>query len=125
MKRRNLYFAFILALIISTFAVAQPRSGERGMRGEAQLKQLQEKIGLTEEQMVKVKAIMQKAREEARAEFENSDGDREAMREKMMKRSEQTDEEIMKLLTKEQKKKYMEYRKERQKEMQERMRERQ
>jgi len=125
MKRRILFIVLILSLILSSAVLAQPRSGERGGRGEAQLKQLQEKVGLSDEQMVKVKEIMQNAREEARAEFENSDGDREMMREKMMKRSEKTDEEIAKLLTKEQKKKFEEYRKERQKERQERMRERQ
>lgn len=121
---------YLLAGIIFflAVAVAQPRTGERGgrgERGEAQLKQIKEKVGLTEEQETKIRAIMQKAREEMRAEFDNSDGDREAMRDRMIRRTEKTDTEIMMVLTKEQKKKYEQYKKERQKSMQERMRERQ
>jgi len=126
MKSRNLFFLLIIALIFSIGATAQPRMGERGEnRSEAQLKRIKEKVGLTDEQTAKVKEIMQKAREEARAEFENNDGDRESMREIMKKRMEKTDAEILKLLTKTQKPKYEEYKKERQQEMQERMRERQ
>jgi Spy/CpxP family protein refolding chaperone len=112
-----------LAIILVLGSFAQPRNGEGRM--EAQLKRLQEKVGLTDEQTVKVKEILQKSREEARKAFENGDGDRESMREMMMKSRERTDAEIMKLLTKEQKPKFEALRKEQQKEMQERMRERQ
>ena len=120
------YLLFILSVVFTISAIAQPRSGDRGeSRAEAQLKRIKEKVQLTDSQAVKVKAIIQKAREEARAEFENSDGDRDAMQERMAKRMEKTDAEISKLLTKEQKPKYEEYKKERQKEMEERMRERQ
>lgn len=112
-----------ISAILSVVTVAQPRNGEG--RAEAQLKRLQEKVGLTEEQAVKVKEILQKGREEARKAFENGDGDRESMREMMMKSRERSDAEIMKLLTKEQKPKFEAFRKEQQKEMQERMRERQ
>ena len=126
MRLKSLSLIVFAAFTISAIAVAQPRSGDRGeSRAEAQLKRIKDKVQLTDSQAVKVKAIMQKAREEARAEFENSDGDRDAMREKMMKRMEKTDAEISKLLTKEQQPKYEEYKKERQKEMQDRMRERQ
>jgi Spy/CpxP family protein refolding chaperone len=126
MRLKSLSLMLFIVFTISAVVIAQPRSGDRGeSRAEAQLKRIKEKVQLTDSQAVKVKAIMQKAREEARAEFENSDGDRDAMRENMMKRMEKTDAEILKLLTKEQKPKYEEYKKERQKEMEERMRERQ
>lgn len=126
MKSRKLFAIIVLAAIFTFAAVAQPRMGERGEnRGEAQVKRIKEKVGLTDEQAAKIKEILQKSREEARAEFENSDGDRESMRESMKKRTEKTDAEIVKILTKVQKPKYEEYKKERQKEMQERMRERQ
>ena len=122
MKARTLLILLIISLVIAAVSIAQPRGGERG---EAQLKRIKEKVGLTEEQTTKVKEIMQKAREEARQEFEDNGGDRESMREMIMKRMEKADAEILKLLTKEQKPKYEEYKKERQKEIQERMRERQ
>ncbi|MEI7906042.1 MAG: hypothetical protein WCI84_01660 [Bacteroidota bacterium] len=126
MKFRTLCMVAVLALTFSFGVVAQPRMGERGeKRGEAQVKRIKEKVGLTDEQTAKVKDILQKSREEARAEFENSDGDRDAMRESMKKRMEKTDADIVKLLTKVQKPKYEEYKKERQQEMQERMKERQ
>lgn len=124
MNYRSLCIVMILTFIVSFGVIAQPRMGG-GDRAEAQLKRIKEKVGLTDEQTAKIKVIIQKAREEARAEFENSDGDRDTMREKMMKRTEKTDAEISKLLTKEQKPKYEEYKKEREKERQERMRERQ
>ena len=123
MTVHRLFFVVIMAAIFSIVLIAQPRNGEG--RTEAQIKRLQEKVGLTAEQTVKVKAILQKAREEARQAFENGDGDREAMREMMMKSREKTDAEIVKLLTKEQTPKFEALRKEQQKEMQERMRERQ
>lgn len=123
MTVHRMFFVIVLTIMITAGVLAQPRNGEG--RAEAQIKRLQEKVGLTDEQTVKVKAILQKAREEARKAFENGDGDREAMREMMMKSREKTDAEIMKLLTKEQKPKFEALRKEQQKEMQERMRERQ
>ncbi|MFA5834482.1 MAG: hypothetical protein WDA22_13475 [Bacteroidota bacterium] len=124
MKSRKLFLMVILAAAVLTCAIAQPRMG-RGDRTEAQLKRIIEKVGLSTEQSIKVKEVILKAREEARAEFDKNDGDRESMREIMKKRTEKTDAEILKLLTKEQKPKYEEYKKERQKEMEERMRERQ
>jgi hypothetical protein len=123
MTVHRLFFVVFMTAIFSLILTAQPRNGEG--RTEAQIKRLQEKVGLTAEQTVKVKEILQKAREEARQAFENGDGDREAMREMMMKSREKSDAEIMKLLTKEQKPKFEALRKEQQKEMQERMRERQ
>ena len=112
-------------LLFTSFVAAQPRMGDRGGREEAQMKRLKEKVGLTDDQIVKVKEILKKVREETRADFEHGDGDREARRSAMMKRTEKSDAEIMKLLSKDQKIKYEEFKKERQKEMEERRRERQ
>lgn len=123
MIKQRIFLVAFLTLILTVVSLAQPRNGEG--RTEAQIKRLQEKVGLTDAQTVKVKEILQKARDEARKAFENGDGDRESMREMMMKSREKSDAEIMKLLTKEQKPKFEALRKEQQKEMQERMRERQ
>lgn len=123
MIKQRIFLVAFLTLILTVVSLAQPRNGEG--RTEAQIKRLQEKVGLTDAQTVKIKEILQKARDEARKAFENGDGDRESMREMMMKSREKSDAEIMKLLTKEQKPKFEALRKEQQKEMQERMRERQ
>ncbi|HAP35383.1 MAG TPA: hypothetical protein DCQ28_05380 [Bacteroidetes bacterium] len=121
MNYRYLLLVLITVVCFSLIAISQPR----GNRVEMQLKRITEKVELTKEQTVKVKDLLQKAQDEIRAQFENSDGDREARREAMVKQMEKTDAEIIKLLTKKQKPKYDEYKKERRKEMQERMRERQ
>ncbi len=121
MNYRNLLMVLAAVAFISLNAFSQPR----GNRVEMQLKKIQEKVVLTNEQTVKVKSLLEKAQDEIRAQFENSDGDRQARREALMKQMEKTDSSIVKILTKEQKPKYDEYKKERQKEMQDRMRERQ
>jgi Spy/CpxP family protein refolding chaperone len=115
----------ISVLILSGSMPAQPQRGERGARDEMQVQRMKEKVGLTDDQALKIKAILKRSREEAQAEFGNSDGDRDARRAAMMKRGEKNDAEIMKLLTKEQQKKYEELKKERRKEMEERRRDRQ
>lgn len=124
MQFRRLLLVMIIFMIFTAAAGAQPRMGDRAGREEEQLKRMKEKIGLTDDQVEKVKAIMKKVREEAQADFENGDGDRQARREAMMKRIEKSDNEIMKLLTKEQKKQYEELKKERRKEMEQRRRDR-
>jgi Spy/CpxP family protein refolding chaperone len=123
MQFRDMAFALIISFFLASGVVAQER-GSRGEREEQQMKQLKEKVGISDEQAVKIKEIMKKARDDARAEFEKGDGDREARREIMMKHAEKSDAEIMKLLTKEQKAKYETLKKERQKEMKERRRDR-
>lgn len=121
MNRNYLVFVLIAVFCVTFTAISQPR----GNRVEIQLKKIQEKVTLTKEQTEKVKELLQKSQDEIRAQFENSDGDRQARREAMMKQMGKTDSAIVKLLTKEQKPKYEEYKTERRKEMEERMRERQ
>jgi Spy/CpxP family protein refolding chaperone len=124
MQYRTMLCTLIISILFSSAVLAQPRSGERGNREEMQIKRLKEKVGITDDQAAKIKEIMKKAREDARAGMENGDGDREARREAMKKQMEKSDAEIMKLLTKEQKVKYEELKKERQKEMEQRRRDR-
>lgn len=124
MFQRLVFTLFTCMLVFSGIMQAQPQRGERGARDEMQVQRMKEKVGLTDDQAAKVTAILKKSREEAQAEFEKSDVDRETRRGAMMKRAEKNDGEIMKLLTKDQKVKYEELKKERRKEMEERRRDR-
>lgn len=124
MKLNRLLFIVLSALVVLSLSTAQPRRD----RVEMQLQRIKEKVGLTEEQTVKVKEIMQRAQNEMRAQFDQSeknDGDLQARRKAMAERMEKTDAKILTLLTGKQKQQYEEYKNQRQKEMQERMRERQ
>jgi hypothetical protein len=58
MTVHRMFFVVVLTIMITAGVLAQPRNGEG--RAEAQIKRLQEKVGLTDEQTVKVKAILQK-----------------------------------------------------------------
>jgi len=114
----------LMMMLFVSSGFAQP--GDRGEnRLEQTMTRIKEKVGLTDEQAVKVREIMKKAQEAMRAEFENSDGDREAMRAAMTKHMSKADSDIEKILTKAQKPKFEEYKKERQKEREQRMKERQ
>lgn len=124
MNLRTMFIFLLLFAVSAVTAIAQPRQGERGNREDAQTQRMKERLGLTDDQAAKVKAILKKSREEMQAEFGNNDGDREARRDAMMKRAEKNDAEIVKLLTKEQKVKYEEMKKERKKQMEERRRDR-
>lgn len=124
MKQRIVFMIFTLLAISAVSVLAQPRTGERGNREDMQTERMKERLGLSDDQAAKVKAILKKSREEMQAEFGSNDGDREARRDAMMKRGEKNDAEIAKLLTKEQKVKYEEMKKERKKQMEERRRER-
>ncbi len=120
----RLLTAFVNILImLSSIAGAQPKGGDE--RAEEQLKRMKVVVGLSADQVSKVRNIMKKSREEARRDFEKNAENRVSGRELMMKIVEKTDAEIMKLLTKQQQLRYEEYKKERQKDMQDRMRERQ
>lgn len=124
MQFRTTFVLLIGFILVTALAPAQQRMGDRGGRDEEQVKRMKEKIGLTDDQAAKVKEILKKAREEARAAFEQNNSDRDTRRNAMLKRVEKSDAEIMTLLTKEQKIKFEDFKKERQKEMQERRRDR-
>jgi protein CpxP len=112
-----------LMLGIAGFAQAQ-QGGGRGMmmKPEERVKQLDEKLKLSEEQKTKLTAVfteqaesMKKMREEMQG------GDRDAMREKIQKFRAENDVKVSAILTDDQKKTYEVWQKEQRAEMQKRM----
>ncbi len=112
-----------LMLGIAGFAQAQ-QGGGRGMmmKPEERVKQLDEKLKLSDDQKTKLTAVfteqseaMKKMREEAQG------GDREAMREKIKKFRAENDVKVAAVLNDEQKKTYEAWQKEQRAEMQKRM----
>ena len=112
-----------LMLGIAGFAQAQ-QGGGRGMmmKPEERVKQLDEKLKLSDDQKTKLTAVfieqseaMKKMREEAQG------GDREAMREKIQKFRAENDVKVAAVLNDEQKKTYEAWQKEQRAEMQKRM----
>ena len=112
-----------LMLGIAGFAQAQ-QGGGRGMmmKPEERVKQLDEKLKLSDDQKTKLTAVfteqseaMKKMRQEAQG------GDREAMREKIKKFRAENDVKVAAVLNDEQKKTYEAWQKEQRAEMQKRM----
>lgn len=112
-----------LMLGIAGFAQAQ-QGGGRGMmmKPEERVKQLDEKLKLSDDQKTKLTAVfteqadtMKKLREEGQG------GDREAMREKVQKLRADNDIKVSAVLTDDQKKTYEAWQKEQRAEMQKRM----
>lgn len=108
MKKLMMICGLLFATV--TFASAQ-QGGQRRMMAtpEERVKQLDEKVKLTDDQKTKATAVytaaadeMKKAREEAQA----GGGDMSAIREKMMKMSADTDTKINAILTDAQKTTY-------------------
>jgi len=105
-----------LMLGIAGFANAQQQGGGQGrmmMKPEDRVKQLDEKLKLSDDQKTKLTAVyteqaetMKKMREEMK------DGDRDAMREKMQKMRADTDAKVTAVLTDDQKKTYQDWQKE-------------
>lgn len=102
----------ICGLLFATvgFANAQ-QGGQRRMMAtpEERVKQLDEKVKLTDEQKTKATAVYTAAADEmkkAREEAQGGGGDMTAIREKMMKMTADTDTKITALLTEDQKKTY-------------------
>ena len=112
-----------LMLGIAGFAQAQ-QGGGRGMmmKPEERVKQLDEKLKLSDDQKTKLTSVfteqaesMKKMREEMQG------GDRDAMREKIQKFRADGDAKVSAVLTDEQKKTYEAWQKEQRAEMQKRM----
>jgi len=112
-----------LMLGIAGFAQAQ-QGGGRGMmmKPEERVKQLDEKLKLSDDQKTKLTAVfteqaesMKKMREEMQG------GDRDAMREKIQKFRAENDVKVSAILTDDQKKTYEVWQKEQRAEMQKRM----
>ncbi|MDD8017264.1 MAG: hypothetical protein PHP42_02705 [Bacteroidota bacterium] len=116
---KSLYTKILFGILfLLGISVAQQQQ-----RSEQMVQRLKDSLSLSDQQVTKIKVILDKQREEGRKDWEAHQGDRDAMRSAMMKRMEKSDVEIEKLLTKEQKKKYEEIKKHRREMMQERMKE--
>jgi len=124
-----------LLFSIVAFAQAQPGQGRQGggpggrmgMNPEARVKQLDEKLKLSDDQKTKLTSIFteqadaqKKMREEAQG-----GGDRQAMMEKMQKMRAELETKVAGVLTEDQKKTYKVMLDEQKAEMEKRMRERQ
>jgi len=113
-----------LMLGIAGFANAQQQGGGQGrmmMKPEDRVKQLDEKLKLSDDQKTKLTAVfteqaetMKKMREEMQG------GDRDAMREKMQKMRADNDAKVNAVLTDDQKKTYETWQKEQRAEMEKR-----
>jgi hypothetical protein len=106
---------FALAFGMVSFASAQQRAGNRQGGGrmqansEERVKQLDDKLKLSEEQKVKAQIVYAEAIElqkKMREEMMAGGGDRQAMMEKMQKMNADVDSKINVFLTDEQKKAY-------------------
>lgn len=99
-----------LLFSVVTFAQAQ-QGGQRRMMAtpEERVKQLDEKVKLTDDQKTKATAVYTEALEaqkKMREEMQGGGGDRQAMMEKMQKMTAETDSKINAFLTEDQKKAY-------------------
>ncbi|MCJ0742557.1 hypothetical protein [Pedobacter montanisoli] len=129
MKKLLLICTFIFGVI--AFANAQQGGGRMGgnmgrMDPEARVKQLDEKLKLSDDQKTKVLAIFKdqgEAQKKMMEEAQNG-GDRSAMREKMQKMREEYDAKLNGVLNEDQKKAYKAWQDEQRAEMQKRMQER-
>ncbi|MEE1944954.1 hypothetical protein VRU48_07545 [Pedobacter sp. KR3-3] len=103
-----------LLFSVVTFAQAQQGGGQGGQRRmmatpEDRVKQLDEKVKLTDDQKTKATAVYTEAAEaqkKMREEMQGGGGDRQAMMEKMQKMTAETDTKINAFLTEDQKKAY-------------------
>jgi len=128
MKKLMMICALLFSVV--TFANAQQGGGQgRGgmmMKPEDRVKQLDEKLKLSDDQKTKLTTVfteqadaMKKMREEGQG------GDRAAMREKMQKMRADNDVKVNAVLTEDQQKTYKTWQDEQRAEMQKRMQERQ
>jgi hypothetical protein len=116
-----------LILGIAGFANAQQQGGGRGqgrmmMKPEDRVKQLDEKLKLSDDQKTKLTAVFtEQAESMKKMRDEMQNGDRDAMREKMQKMRADNDAKVTAVLTEDQKKTYEAWQKEQRAEMQKRM----
>ena len=103
----NLMLFFLLII----FSCSQEQG--RRFSPEEQIKDLKEKLELTEEQTEKVKTIIEEQSKEMAELRENFEGERFEMRDAMMEIRDETNQEIDLILTDEQQKEYEKIREER------------
>jgi len=80
---------------------------------DERLAQMTEQLQLTEEQVAKVRPILEKQDRQRQELFQTSGGDRETMRAEMRKLIEEGDQELSGVLTEQQMKKHVEQRQQR------------
>ncbi len=125
----------ICGLLFSMIAFAQAQPGQgrpagglggrMGMNPEARVKQLDEKLKLSDDQKTKLTAIFTDQADAQKKLREESIGDRQAMMEKMQKQRAELETKITAVLTEDQKKTYKAMLDEQRAEMEKRMKERQ
>lgn len=103
-----LFLSFVLMISISCSQDRAPRFSI-----EDQVKDLKQKLELTDEQTDQIKNILEEQREQMEKLRENADGDRSQMRDLFMQVREETDTKIKEILNDEQKEKYDEIQEER------------
>ena len=91
------------------FLSAVTLMAQRNFDVKERLNTLKEKLELNEEQVSKIKDVLEETREEMGELFEDRSGDRAEMREKMTEIRKKSNEEIESLLTEDQLKKYRKY----------------
>jgi Spy/CpxP family protein refolding chaperone len=91
-----------------------------GDRVERRVMMLKDKLNLSDDQVTKVRTILQDEQKQAMSDREKPKGDRETMRKAMMDRRKATDDKIMTVLTADQKKEYSKTEDEFRKQMQQR-----
>lgn len=116
----------ICGLLFGMVAFAQAQQGRMGMNPEERVKQLDEKLKLSDEQKTKLTAIFtEQADAQKKMREENQGGDRQAMMEKMQKSRAELETKVTAVLNDEQKKTYKAMLDEQKAEMDKRMKERQ
>jgi len=129
MKKLMMICALLFSVI--TYANAQQQGGGPGrggmmMKPEDRVKQLDEKLKLSDDQKTKLTVVFtEQAEAMKKMRDEMQGGDRDAMREKMQKMRTDNDVKVNAVLTEDQKKAYKTWQDEQRAEMQKRMQDRQ
>lgn len=106
---KNITIAFLLTLLISTFAYAQHDGRDKKTpeeRAEMLTSRLEKELSLSPEQVQKVKAINLSSAEKTTAARKEAGQERENFREQKMKIEKQRDDDLKAVLTPEQFTKY-------------------
>jgi Spy/CpxP family protein refolding chaperone len=113
----------VTALSAAVFSLAMTQPMMR-FSTEERAKALKDSLNLSDEQLPKVKKILEEQQADMMLNFEVNQGDRDAIRKGMVEITEKTDKKIEAVLNAKQKKKYEEMKKRRQAMMREGMRQR-
>jgi len=122
---KKLFVISIMLVATVTFAAAQQRQRQTPEESaKAYTERMEKLLTLTADQKNKIQAINLDLAKQMNAQFQNNQGDREAMRSAMQAIEKKRDEQYKPVLTADQFKKYLADKEERQKEMERRRAER-